>query len=59
MMQTKHTFLNKNYDRLMREFKRINEERLAFIAQRRERHEQIISQLQQHIDEIEDSIQDD
>ncbi len=59
MMGTKHTFLNKNYDRLMREFKRINEERLAFIAQRRERHERIIAQLQQHIDEIEDSIQDD
>ena len=59
MMLTRHTFLNKNYDRLMREFKRINEERLAFIAQRRERHERIIAQLQQHIDETEDSINND
>lgn len=59
MMQTRHTFLSKNYDRLMREFKRINEERLAFIAQRRARHERIIAQLQQHIDETEDSMHND
>ena len=52
MMQTNHTFLNKNYDRLMREFKRINEERLALSHQRRERHERIIAQLEQYVAEI-------
>jgi len=56
MMQQNNTFLNKNYDRLMREFKEINQERLAFIRQRRERHVRIISQLEQYTDEIEDSL---
>jgi hypothetical protein len=59
MMQTKHTFLNKNYDRLMREFKQINEERLALSAQRRERHERIIAQLEQYMEEVEESIAND
>jgi hypothetical protein len=59
MMQTKHTFLNKNYDRLMREFKQINEERLALSAQRRERHARIITQLEHYIDEIEEDITHD
>jgi small GTP-binding protein len=58
MMQTQHTFLHKNYDRLMREFKRISEETSALSAQRRERHAQIIVQLEQYRSEIEESLVD-
>ncbi len=52
MMQTKHTFLNKNYDRLMREFKAINQDRDRFIQQRKARHEKTIATLEAYSKDI-------
>ncbi|WP_324170447.1 dynamin family protein [Sulfurimonas sp.] len=43
MMNTNNTFLNKNYDRLVEEFKNINEEKHDFLQQRKERHNKTIS----------------
>ncbi len=50
MMSTKNTFLSKNYDRLMSEFKMINEERDAFIEQRKARHKRVVEILERHIE---------
>ena len=59
MMYTQNTFLHKNYDRLMREFKSINEERLNLIAQKKERHLRLIAMLERHIDEVAGSQEDE
>jgi len=45
MMNTNNTFLNKNYDRLIDEFKNINEDRKQFIQKREERHHKTIEIL--------------
>lgn len=52
MMDTKQTFLSKNYDTLMREFKAIKQDREAFIQKRKARHEKMIALLHAHIDGI-------
>ncbi len=53
MMQGNTTFLSKNYDTLMREFKAIKQERDSFIQQRKARHEKTIALLEAHIKELE------
>ena len=52
MMQGHTTFLSKNYDTLMREFKAIKQERESFIQQRKVRHEKTITILEAHIKEL-------
>ena len=52
MMNTNNTFLNKNYDRLIKEFKIINEERKSFIEQRESRHHKTIDILEAHVKAI-------
>jgi ribosome biogenesis GTPase A len=52
MMNTNNTFLNKNYDRLIHEFKKINEEKHSFIQKRKERHIKTIEILSLHVKEI-------
>ena len=49
MMNTNNTFLNKNYDRLIKEFKLINEDRHGFIQKREERHHKTIDILSLHV----------
>ena len=50
MMNTKNTFLSKNYDRLMSEFKTINEERDGFIEKRKARHVRVVQMLEEYIE---------
>jgi len=52
MMNTNNTFLNKNYDRLIKEFKNINEDRHNFIQKRKERHHKTIEILSLHVKEV-------
>lgn len=49
MMETNNTFLNKDYDRLTLEFKRLREDRHDFIAKRQERHQKTIDILELHV----------
>jgi len=49
MMNTNNTFLNKNYDRLIKEFKNINEDRHSFIQKREARHYKTIEILSLHV----------
>jgi len=49
MMNTNNTFLNKNYDRLINEFKNINQDRHDFLAKRKERHYKTIEILELHL----------
>ncbi|HIP44233.1 MAG TPA: dynamin [Sulfurospirillum arcachonense] len=49
MMNTNNTFLNKNYDRLIKEFKLINENRHSFIQKREERHHKTMEILSLHV----------
>ena len=46
MMNTKNTFLNKDYDRLISQFERIKEEKVAFIQERKARHLKIIEVIE-------------
>jgi len=50
MMNTKNTFLSKDYDKLMSEFKTINEERDAFIEKRKARHVRVVQMLEEYIE---------
>lgn len=52
MMNTNNTFLNKNYDRLIGEFKNINKDRNCFIEKRKDRHHKTIEILKLHVDGI-------
>ena len=52
MMNTNNTFLNKNYDRLIKEFRVINESRHSFIQQREERHNKTIEILELHVKDV-------
>lgn len=52
MMQTKNTFLNKDYDRLMDSFKSIKNEKVAFLHDRKRRHTERIEQIKSLKDEI-------
>ena len=51
MMNSKKTFLSKNYDRLMREFKTIHQERCEFIQKRKARHERAVCLLDEYIEQ--------
>lgn len=53
MMNTKKTFLSKNYDTLLREFKCIKQDREIFLQSKKARHEKIIKMLQVYIKDIE------
>jgi len=57
MMNTNNTFLNKNYDRLTKEFKKIDENRQQFLEKRKERHHKTIEILSLHVKEINPSKQ--
>jgi small GTP-binding protein len=46
MMNTRHTFLSKDYDRLISQFTEIKEKKVAFLEERKARHEKIIAQIQ-------------
>lgn len=46
MMQTKNTFLNKDYDGLMARFSALKEEKVAFLEERKRRHIKMIEQIQ-------------
>jgi len=52
MMNTNNTFLNIDYDRLIDEFKKINEDRKSFIQKREERHHKTIEILSLHVKDI-------
>ncbi|WP_024955290.1 dynamin family protein [Sulfurospirillum arcachonense] len=49
MMNTNNTFLNKDYDKLIKEFKNISEDRKEFIEKRKARHNNTIEILKSHI----------
>lgn len=51
-MESNNTFLDKNYDRLMHEFKKLNEEKELFLENRKKRHLKTIEILQDLIKEI-------
>jgi hypothetical protein len=51
-MESNNTFLDKNYDRLMYEFKKLNEEKESFLENRKQRHLKTIDILQTLIEEI-------
>jgi small GTP-binding protein len=52
MMNTNNTFLNKNYDRLIEEFKNISKDRQNFCAKRQERHIKTIEILNLHVKDL-------
>ena len=45
MMNTNHTFLSKDYDRLMENFLRLTQEKVAFLQKRKERHLRAIATI--------------
>jgi len=51
-MNTNNTFLNIDYDRLIDEFKKINEDRKNFIEKRKARHHKTIEILSLHVKNI-------
>lgn len=52
MMNTNNTFLNKNYDRLIEEFKNIDRQKEEFITQRKLRHIKTIEILEKFMEEV-------
>jgi small GTP-binding protein len=52
MMNTKNTFLSKDYDRLISQFTAIKEEKVAFLEERKARHNKIISQIETLVKEV-------
>ena len=52
MMNTRNTFLNKDYDRLISQFTAIKEEKVAFLEERKARHYKIIEQIEVLVKEI-------
>ena len=46
MMNTKHTFLSKDYDRLMETFQKLTNEKIAFLEKRKQRHLKAIATIQ-------------
>lgn len=45
MMNTKHTFLSKDYERLVSQFTRLKDEKVAFLEERKAHHQEIISTI--------------
>jgi len=52
MMNTNHTFLSKDYERLMESFERLAEEKVLFLEKRKERHTKAIAALQRLIESV-------
>jgi predicted GTPase len=52
MMNTNNTFLNKNYDRLTDEFKKISKDKKEFCKKRQDRHYKTIEILRLHVEEL-------
>ena len=52
MMNTNNTFLNKNYDRLIGEFKNISKDKKEFSHERQKRHHKTIEILKLHVKEL-------
>lgn len=52
MMNTKNTFLNKDYDRLIQQFDVIKEAKVAFLEERKERHNRIIGTIEVLLREV-------
>lgn len=52
MMNTRNTFLSKDYDRLISQFTAIKEEKVAFLEERKARHHKIIEQIAVLVKEI-------
>lgn len=46
MMNTKHTFLSKDYDRLIETFQKLTNEKIAFLEKRKQRHLKAIATIQ-------------
>ncbi len=53
MMNTRHTFLSKDYDRLISQFAALKEEKVQFIEERKARHHKIIEQIEALVKEVE------
>jgi len=53
MMNTRHTFLSKDYDRLISQFAALKEEKAQFIEERKARHHKIIEQIEALVKEVE------
>lgn len=52
MMNTKHTFLSKNYDRLIEQFSSLTHEKILFLEKRKERHKKSIETIQALLQEV-------
>lgn len=52
MMNTRHTFLSKDYDRLIVHFQEIKDEKVAFIEEKKTRHSKFIEQITVLVNEI-------
>ena len=52
MMNTNHTFLSKDYERLMQKFKGLTEEKVALLEKRKERHYKAIEVIDALVKEI-------
>ena len=52
MMNTRHTFLSKDYDRLIVHFQEIKDEKVAFIEEKKARHSKFIEQITVLVNEI-------
>ena len=52
MMNTNHTFLSKDYERLMQKFQGLTEEKVALLEKRKERHHKAIEVIDALVKEI-------
>jgi hypothetical protein len=52
MMNTRNTFLNKDYDRLISQFTAIKEEKVIFLEERKERHKRMIETIEVLLKEV-------
>lgn len=52
MMNTKNTFLSKDYDRLISQFSAIKEEKVAFLEERKARHQRMIETIETLLKEV-------
>ena len=52
MMHTKHTFLSKDYDRLVEQFSLLTQDKVAFLEKRKGRHLKIIATIEGLLQEV-------
>lgn len=52
MMNTNHTFLSKDYERLMENFSALTQEKVSFLEKRKERHWRTIRTIEQLLEEV-------